>query len=108
MKQVFLAFLAVAFISSCSDDLEVPPCVDALSESLRSDFCAEGADLTIWDFNGREVYCFNWGTCEKAKAVIYDENCNELCTLSSAPGQDQCEGISWANNASNRRLVYTY
>lgn len=109
MKKI-LPFLLISIFafSSCGDDTpEVPACIDELSAELRSDFC-DSADLTTWDFNGRKVYCFFYGNCTDNKAVIYEADCTEICTLFGLSGATVCEGTPWDGNASNRELIYTF
>ena len=112
MKKIFPILLAAVFaFASCGDDEQddtVPACIDQLAETL--DVCKGGnADLTKWNFNGRDVYCFFYGDCTTdAIAEIYEEDCTLICTLFGLAGETTCEGIEWDGNATNRRLIYTF
>lgn len=98
----FLGFI----LMSCSDG--IPDCVDTLLDDFKTTACV-GGDLTKWDFNGREVYCFFPGTCiSDAQAEIYDEDCNPVCTLFGIAGITECEGIEWNDNAVFLELVYVH
>ena len=97
----------VVFSSCENDPPEVPECIDELASTLNSDFC-DGADLNSFDFNGRTVYCFFYGNCTDAKAVIYEDDCTEICTLFGLSGNTSCEGLDWQSNATNRVLIYTF
>jgi hypothetical protein len=102
-----LLFGMVVFSSCENDPPEVPECIDELASTLNSDFC-DGADLNRFDFNGRTVYCFFYGNCTDAKAVIYEDDCTEICTLFGLSGNTSCEGLDWQSNATNRVLIYTF
>ena len=105
-----LSLLLLGMIAFCSCESEapvVPDCIDELSTELSSEFC-DGADLNTFDFNGRLVYCFFYGACEDAKAVIYEEDCTELCTLYGLSGNTECDGLDWESNATNRVLIRTF
>ena len=111
MKNVFsILLLGIVFsFSSCGDDdPEVPVCIDQLANTL--DLCrGADADLTLWNFNNRELYCFFYGTCtEDSKAVIYDAECNEVCSLFGLSGNTLCEGIQWDGNAQRLETIYTF
>lgn len=111
MKKILSILLLGLFaFSSCGDsesEPDVPACIDNLAAELRPDFC-ETADLTRWDFNGRKVYCFFYGNCTDNKAVIYEEDCSEICTLFGLSQNTICEGVIFDNTATNRELIYTF
>lgn len=98
--------------SSCTDDgsgNEIPDCINEKVDELRADLCPGTADLTKWQFQGETVYCFYFGTCtEDAKAVIYDKDCNELCTLFGRSGNTECKGETWDGNATGREVLLTF
>ncbi len=108
LSALFISLLGFTSCNSDSDD--VPPCIDALSTELQSEMCRDlDADLTLWELNGREVYCFFYGTCTTdSKAVIYDENCNEVCSLFGLSGNTVCEGVVWDDSATRIELIYTF
>jgi len=111
MKYLTILMIGLATLvgTSCGDDNDdVPECIDALAVTLEPNFCDVGADLTLWEFNGREVYCFNYGTCPDSGVVIYEADCTRLCTLFGISGNTQCEGIEWDGNAQLVRTIYTF
>lgn len=111
MKNFFsiLLFGLIITLTSCGED-GPPQCIDDLADTLE--VCRGGdnpGDLTKWEFNGREVYCFNYGSCTlDNKAVIYDEDCNEICSLFGLSENTLCEGIEWDGNASLIETIYTF
>ena len=105
---ILLLGITISFSSCGDDESDVPACIDDLANTL--DLCrGSDADLTLWRFNGRELYCFFYGTCTSdSKAVIYDEECNEVCSLFGISGNTLCEGIQWDGNAERLELIYTF
>jgi len=105
---ILMIGLVVMLGTSCGDDSDsVPECIDQLAETLSPNFC-DNADLTLWSFNGRDVYCFNYGDCPDAGVVIYEEDCTRICSLFGLNGNTQCEGIQWDGNASLIETIYTF
>lgn len=113
MKQFFglLLFIGAFTILSCGDDTpEVPICIDTLAENLKDEFCT-GADLTLWEFNGRDVYCFYFGNCGDGneRAVIYEEDCTRLCTLPIPANNNFCGDVTWnESSATLKETIYTF
>ena len=107
----WLAVLMVVFLVSCADDepIFIPLCVDQEIPVFAQTACPGTGDLTIWSFDGQDVFCFNEGTCyADATAYIYDADCNLLCTLGGINGNTICQGIDWSTNAVYLELVYVY
>jgi hypothetical protein len=109
MKNILIFSIALFFLS-CNDDgpRDIPLCIDQEIEVFE-EFACPGGDLTIWNFDGDEVYCFNQGNClADGSAYIYDEQCNLICTLGGFAGNTLCQGLDWNSNATYLELVYTY
>lgn len=108
MRKYIIALIASFLLFfSCQKDEVIPICIEEELEEFKMEACEGTADLTTWNFNGRTVYCFFYGLCtEDSKAVIFDAQCNELCSLFGLSGNTVCEGIVWDGNA--RRLATLY
>lgn len=111
MSRNSILICLIAFgLYSCSDDpIEIPLCVDQEIPVFAQTACAGSGDLTIWAFDGEDVFCFNEGTCySDAMAYIYDADCNLVCTLGGVSGNTLCNGLDWDTNAVYLELVYRY
>ncbi len=106
----YLLIIGLFFTFSCSsDDLDIPLCIDEILEEFKKDACRESGDLTLWNFNGQEVYCFQKGNCiADGTADIYDENCNLLCSLGGFAGVTECQGLDWETNAFFIDTIYAH
>lgn len=110
MRYIFLLSLTL-FFAACSDDTDsdLPACIQSYSDDFAENACEGTGDLTRWTFNGRNVYCFNPGTCiADGAAEIFDENCNFLCLLGGISGNVICVGLDWNTNATLEETIYTY
>jgi len=110
MKALYL-ILCFAFLAACSDDepTYIPLCIDQEIPVFAQNACRGSGDLTIWSFDGEDVFCFNEGTCyQDAMAYIYDADCNLVCTLGGPSGNTLCNGLDWDQNALYLELVYVY
>lgn len=112
MKYLF-ALLFAGLMISCNDDEETPECILTLSDEFATTACSGvgelSGDLTIWRFDGEDVYCFNEGDCiADAQALIYDEDCFQICTLGGPDGNDVCRGLVWSQNATLAETVLVY
>lgn len=110
MRILILVFTAIILVS-CADDEPtfIPSCIDQEIPVFAQAACPGSGDLTIWAFNGQDVFCFNEGNCySDAQAFIYDADCNLLCTLGGIGGNTLCQGIDWSSNAVYIELVYVY
>ena len=110
MRNIILIAFA-CFLFACSDDepIFIPICIDQEIPVFGQTACSGSADLTIWAFNGQDVFCFNEGTCySDSQAFIYDANCNLLCILGGLSGNSLCQGVEWNNNAIYIDVVYIY
>ena len=101
--------LAIFMISCSDDDPTTPACIEDISDVFETTACAGTGDLTLWTFNGQDVYCFNPGTCiADAGADIYDADCNKLCVIGGISGNTTCAGLDWASNATLEETLKTY
>lgn len=109
MKYLALLISLAMITASCNDDEEIPVCIDDYSAQFGVDACPGSGDLTIWSFDGEEVFCFNEGTCVTFPvAEIYDDQCNLLCILGGTTGNNVCGGLIWDNNAQLLSTVLQY
>lgn len=109
MKYVFLLSLSLFFIQCTDDTADIPSCIQSISDEFQIDACEGSGDLTLWNFNGQEVYCFNYGTCIfDSAAEIYDEDCKQLCLIGGLIGNTLCLGLEWSTNATLVETIYTY
>lgn len=96
-------------ISCSDDDPTIPTCIEDLSDQYEVNACPGTGDLTLWTFNGQDVYCFNLGTCViDGTADIYDANCALLCQLGGLIGNTTCVGLEWSSNANLEATLKTY
>ncbi len=108
--RVFIALLSIFFtfftFSACEKEIEVPTCIDQQLEIFKTEACL-GGDLTTWQFNGRTVYCFFYGSCaEDPRADIYEADCTLICSLFGMSGNTECEGIDWDDNAQKEETIF--
>lgn len=111
MKQLLLFFFGALLLSSCADNepIFIPLCIDQEIPVFAQVACPGSGDLTIWSFDGQDVFCFNEGGCyADPRAFIYDADCDLLCVLGGVDGNDTCLELSWADNAQYLELVYVY
>ena len=106
----WLAFAFMISLFSCSSDpIEIPVCIDQEIAVFAQTACPGSGDLTLWSFDGQDVFCFNEGTCyADANAFIYDANCNLICILGGFSGNTICDGIDWESNAVYLDVIYVY
>lgn len=109
----YFAILALVFtFAACSDDdndYDAPECVKVISDDFARDACSGSGDLTRWNFDGEDVYCFNLGTCYfDSTAEIYDVNCTLLCILGGVDGNTICQGLEWGSNAVLEETLLRY
>lgn len=105
-----LILFALIF-NSCDkpDDNDIPECINVILEDFKTEACTGSGDLTTWDFNGREVYCFYYGDCiADSRADIYEKDCTLICSLFGLSGNRDCEGINWNINAVKLSTLYTH
>jgi hypothetical protein len=111
MKNLFL-LLSALFIFSCGTDdpeITITQCVDDEINVFASQACLGSGDLTKWNFDGEDVYCFNEGTCiSDSQAFIYNGNCDLICVLGGIQGIQICDGLNWSSNASLIGVIYQY
>lgn len=108
MKYLLLFALALT-VASCNDDIETPDCILEISDEFATTACPGSGDLTIWNFDGEDVWCFNEGNCvSESTAAIYDSNCTLLCILGGIDGNSFCRGLDWSTNASLVETVFVY
>jgi hypothetical protein len=108
MRHLLLLALAIT-VASCNDDIETPDCILDYSDEFATRACPGSGDLTIWNFDGENVFCFAEGEClDSPAAEIYDDNCRLLCILGGADGENFCQGLEWATNASLQETVLEY
>ncbi len=104
-----LLFLSIVLVglNSCGDDNDIPQCIDDILTDYKAVACT-GDDLSTWDFNGDEVYCFAYQNCstDDDTADIYDENCVLLCTLGGSAGVSTCLGFDWGTNATRTGTIW--
>lgn len=106
-----LLILSLFALVSCSDDepIFIPACIDQEIPIFGQAACPGSGDLSIWAFDGQDVFCFNEGTCySDSQAFIYDANCNLLCILGGFSGNSLCLGLDWSRNAEYLEQVYVY
>ena len=110
MKQSLLIFFVLLLVSCETDDPTViPVCIDQEIPVFAQTACPSTGDLTVWSFDGEDVFCFNEGTCyTDAMAYIYDADCNLLCTLGGVDNNTICQGLQWDANAIYIELVYVF
>ena len=110
MKYISLILL-VLFFNACETDdpVQIPLCIDQEIAVFAQTACPSTGDLTIWFFDGQDVFCFNEGSCyADATAYIYDANCNLVCTLGGSTNNTLCQGLEWDTNAVYLELVYVF
>ncbi len=108
MKYLLTLTLFSLLFIACGDDepTVLPTCIDEELELFRTEACP-GGDLTIWRFQGRDVYCFRVGDCVAGSgAEIYDADCNLLCILGGPSLNDDCGGDSWSASATLLETVF--
>ncbi|MDA7501775.1 hypothetical protein N8482_00710 [Chitinophagales bacterium] len=102
---LFITLLLV--FSSCEGDNVLPDCIDSELDDFKTVACSFTGELTEWEFDEREVYCFYYGDCvDDDRAEIYDEDCVLLCTLFGLSGNTECEGMDWNSTAILKRSIY--
>ena len=107
--RLLILSLFVFFLSCGDDEAVLPACIDQLLEEFKLEACQDTGDLTLWEFNGRDVYCFQLGVCiADAGADIYDEDCNHLCFLGGIAELTLCEGLNWEENAVYKTTLYIH
>ncbi|MBT8231386.1 MAG: hypothetical protein HKO66_01255 [Saprospiraceae bacterium] len=110
MKYLIIA-LSFLYFTSCSteDPLTITQCIDDEISVFFPQACEGSGDLTKWIFNGQDVFCFNQGTCiADGIALIYDGECNLICTLGGVDGNEICDGLNWSDNAEFVGVVFRY
>lgn len=109
MMKKYLFFVLALGLFSCSDEEPdvTPECVETRLTTFQDTETCDGDNLTSWDFQGDKVYCFSYAGCGlvAARAEIFDKDCTLLCTLGD--GLTTCQGIPWAENASNEIEIWS-
>ena len=102
MKTIYLLIISAVFlIANCqSPELAdpTPKCIEQLINNFSSDdtFCETGKSVYRYNFNQEIVYVFNPGTCgADMMSDVYDENCNEICSLGGIAGNLTCLDENW-------------
>lgn len=109
-----LSFTLCLFLFSCGSDdddqlLTIPFCIDQEITNFENQACFGSGDLTKWNFDGEDVFCFNEGTCiPNSQAFIYDASCNLICVLGGVQENEICDGIVFATNSSLIGTIYRY
>jgi len=102
-----LLFVSVFLFSCGDDDLDIPQCIDEELQAFIPEGCPGTSDLTLWRFQGQDVYCFAYGDCiSDTYAEIFNQNCVLLCTLGGISGNNICEGAEWDTSAERISLIY--
>ncbi len=100
--------MLLGFVACDPDEETVPMCIEDRLTDFQNTTACIGDNLASWDFRGEKVYCFAYGFCTTTQgtADVYDENCALICTLGGAAGLQTCDGVPWAENASNESTIW--
>ena len=107
-----IGLLCIIGILGCEDfDLHeaVPKCIEKKIKEFRKSWttCDSGAKVNRYEFQGMEVYVFGPGTCgADMSATVYDKQCNSLCSLGGFTGNIMCNGVVFADYATNKILIW--
>ena len=104
-----IGLLCLIAILSCEHflDLEedVPQCIhDKIKGFSHAPFLSDSANVKRYQYQGIIVYVFDYGNCYNCVKAIYDEQCDNLCTLEH--GEHECNGQLFYEKATDETLIW--
>lgn len=105
MKYLII-LVPLLLLSSCGKDR--PECIqDKIDAFIALNSECENARVAQYTFKDRTVYSLEDGIClSDGGAMIFDENCEEICYLWGIAGIMECENLVWEDNAVLEEIIW--
>lgn len=108
---MMLLLISLTILSGCkkSDDIiDIPSCLLPTYESFTSSQSnCQGAKVVAYAFREEEVFGFFEGSCiSDGVVMIYEQDCNLLCTLGGIAGVVDCDGAVFFDEAIQVRIIW--
>lgn len=105
-KPLFLSIVITTAFSSCKKDSDLPSCIQSEIDDRERIGDIHLASVVKYDFQGEEVYLFNYEGGADFQSPILDAECNTICALGGIAGNVECDGVSFADEAVELETVW--
>jgi len=108
-KVVFFTILFTLLIPCCEkNNYDAPGCIeDKINEFIKTAICDSGASVSLYTFNGKNVYLFSDGNCgADLGASVYSEDCNSLGFLGGISGNTLIQGVKFYDKADFVKWIW--
>lgn len=107
-----ISALLMVVVLSCACEKEdgmegIPSCVRERIAELEKEDCPSVGEVYRYRFQGQTVFVIHPLQCgADLTSAIVDESCNTLCHLGGITGNQECGGVNFMANATDKLQVY--
>jgi hypothetical protein len=108
MKKISIILILVALtITSCKEEKLEPSCLNDKISELEDSSCDDGVQISLYKFQGEDVYLLEKGSCIADGATeVVDNECNSLGFLGGLAGSDEINGVNFYENSTFIEVVW--
>lgn len=106
MKAILIILTTTIILASsgCKKPIDAPPCIKTKIEQAKKAGYLNAVKEYI--FKNMTVYVFEGEPFPDAGDLVYDQSCNQVCSLGGLGGNITCMGENFGNNAKLIRTIW--